>query len=101
MINAPCGTGSGRCVAAAARRAEGGRAGTRPLCCYEVVCAHEVKRTFQRPLLCMPPLMPLAVSTSSELRCCNAPHLSSGGELSAVAGVVFPFKLSGWLVAQG
>ena len=33
--------------------------------------------------------------------CCNAPQLSSGGEVSAVAGVVFSFKLSGRLVAQG
>jgi hypothetical protein len=32
---------------------------------------------------------------------CNAPHLSSGGELSAVAEVVFPFKLPGRLGAQG
>jgi predicted ATPase with chaperone activity len=33
--------------------------------------------------------------------CCNAPQLLSGGEVSAVAGVVFSFKLSGRLVAQG
>ena len=31
---------------------------------------------------------------------CTAPHLSSGGELSAVAGMIFLFKLPGRLVAQ-
>jgi hypothetical protein len=40
------------------------------------------------------------IASKKTIAKCNAPHLSSGWQLSPVTDVVFPFKLPGRLVAQ-